>query len=245
MPMGKLYLASRAGTGRPAKRKTKPKTKKVGGGLILFRTSRPRAGYFPITNIQPRDKVVKLRYAINQGDVHAITSTSGSIVQYAYSCNGMYDPYLGGGGNQPRGFDQLMTMYRHYTVLFSKINLDFVFTNESTSNPMKVGVYIRDTATAYTMSQDIAEAPRTRQAVVTDDVTPVKVKMGFNCRKMFRVKDVTDDNELRGTSSTNPSQVAAWNVFGYAFNGFTETVWFSGYIDYIAVLTHRIQPTAS
>lgn len=204
-----------------------------------------RRGYFPIPNLAAGARVVKLRFSINQGDSHDLASSTGSIVNYAYRANGMYDPYAGAGGQQPRGYDQYMSLFRHFTVHYSRIKCQFFLGNESTSSPMKVGLYLRDTTTALSTTQDIGEFMRTRQAVLTRQVPVAKLSLGFNCRKMFHVKDPGDDTSLQGTIGSDPSQQAAFHVFGYAVNSGTETASFTGYIDYIAVLHTPILPTAS
>lgn len=204
-----------------------------------------RRGYFPITNLAPSQRVVKLRFALADGDVHNITSSTGSIGQYVYRANGMYDPYAGAGGTQPRGFDQYMLMYRHYTVVYSRIKLVFCLSAEATSSNMKVGVYLRDTTTSLTTEKDICEFPRMRAAVLTRDTNPVKISMGFNARKFFTVKDPLDEDDLKGTSGADPAQDADYHVWGFSLNNQSETCMFSGYIDYIAVLSTPILPTAS
>jgi len=214
-------------------------------GEVRVATQNHRRGYFPITNLAPSARVVKLRFSINAGDANQIASSTGSIVSWPYRANGMYDCYAGAGGAQPRGFDQYMALYRHFCVHYSRIKLQFMMAAESTSSPMKVRVYLRDTTTALASHQDIGEYPRTRQIVLTREVPVGKVSMGFNARKFFHVKDPMDEPNLHGTSGADPTQAAAWNVFGYALNGVSETCIFTGYIDYIAVLNTPIQPTAS
>lgn len=213
--------------------------------MVRYDPKRSRRGFFPIPNLAQGARVVKLRFAINQGDDHSIASSTGSIVSYPYRANGMFDPYASAGGQQPRGFDQYMALFRHYTVHYSRVKLQFYLGSEATSNPMKVGVYLRDTTTALSSSQDIAEFPRTRQAVLTREVPVQKIVMGFNCRKFFHVKDPGDEANLHGTSGSDPAQQAAFIVFGYALNSQTETCHFTGYIDYIAVLHTPVLPAAS
>ncbi len=72
-----------------------------------------------------------------------------------YSANGLYDPDVTGIGHQPRGFDQIKTMYDHYHVLQSKITVDF--SNLDTVYAMTVGVAIVDRNAAHTAVTDYAE----------------------------------------------------------------------------------------
>lgn len=207
--------------------------------------AKQRRGYFPINNLAPSQRVVKLRFTLADGDIHTVTSSSGSISTFVYRANGMYDPYAGAGGTQPRGFDQYMLMYRHFTVMYSRIKLRFGLFGEATSSPMKVGVYLRDTTTSLTSEKDICEFPRIRAQLLTQATNPVKVSLGFNARKFFTVKDPLDEDDLKGTSGSDPNQQADYHVFGYCFASDSESAFFEGYIDYIAVLSTPILPTAS
>lgn len=216
-----------------------------GQQLVRYDPRQNRRGFFPIPNLAAGARVVKLRFTINSGDSHTISSSTGSIVTYPYRANGMYDPYASAGGQQPRGFDQYMALFRHFTVHYSRIKLQFAMTGETSSNPMKVGVYLRDTTTALSSTQDIGEFPRTRQAMLTRDQPAAKISMGFNARKFFHVKDPGDETSLHGTAGSDPSQAAAFQVFGYALSSQSEDCIFTGYIDYIAVLHTPVLPAAS
>lgn len=49
----------------------------------------------------------------------------GLAADYVFSANGLYDPNVTGVGHQPIGFDQMMQMYNHYTVIGAKITAKF------------------------------------------------------------------------------------------------------------------------
>lgn len=85
------------------------------------RTRRRRGlplGGFPAKNI------ARLRYCeFVTLDATALGS-SGCLVHH-FRANSPYDPNLTGAGHQPRGFDEQMRIYDHYTVLGSKITVHF------------------------------------------------------------------------------------------------------------------------
>lgn len=72
-----------------------------------------------------------------------------------YSANGLYDPDVTGIGHQPRGFDQIKTMYDHYYVRQSKITVDF--SNLDGVYAMTCGVALIDNNTQHTSMADYAE----------------------------------------------------------------------------------------
>lgn len=73
----------------------------------------------------PTGMRTKLRFC------HAVQfepDSADQIVHYTYRANGLTDPTATGtGGHQPRGFDQFMGVYRAYTVVGSKIMVNFVY----------------------------------------------------------------------------------------------------------------------
>lgn len=73
----------------------------------------------------PQGMRTKLRFC---QAVEFAPSTANTIVHYAYRANALTDPTATGtGGHQPRGFDQFMAVYRTYTVLGSKILVNFAY----------------------------------------------------------------------------------------------------------------------
>lgn len=73
----------------------------------------------------PQGMRTKLRFCQR---VSVIPSTEASIVHYSYRANSITDPDVTGSTNhQPRGFDQFMGVYRSYTVLGSKISVNWVY----------------------------------------------------------------------------------------------------------------------
>lgn len=79
----------------------------------------------------PRNKIgfpqslrTKLKYVTKKDfdvDGHA------AIEYEAFRANGMFDPEVSVGGHQPRGFDQSMAMYNSFTVLSSKISVNWAY----------------------------------------------------------------------------------------------------------------------
>lgn len=54
-----------------------------------------------------------------------VTSTIGGLVGVveSWNLNSMYDPYVGVGGTQPRGFDQWMAFYKRYKVFKTEVRV--------------------------------------------------------------------------------------------------------------------------
>lgn len=65
-------------------------------------------------------KIVTMRYSEQFTIDASALDVPGS---YIFSANGLHDPNITGTGHQPRGYDQLMAMYRHYEVLEAMIEI--------------------------------------------------------------------------------------------------------------------------
>lgn len=79
----------------------------------------------------PRNKIgfaqsfrTKLRY-VTKKDM--VVNSIETVEFESFRANGMYDPEISVGGRQPRGFDQAMALYGTFTVLGSKISVNWAY----------------------------------------------------------------------------------------------------------------------
>jgi hypothetical protein len=193
--------------------------------------------------IFPAKCVKRLRYY----DQVSVTSTSGSVGSYVFSCNGLYDPNITGTGHQPMGFDQMMLSYNHYAVLSAKIT---VTATNQIAGPATFSVSVTPSNTPVTVVSQIMEfGGNTSEALEGKGVSGEArvIQAACNIKKIQGIKDVSDDNTLRGDSANNPIEqsyfmVQAWNTLGLS-----GIVYFDVIIDYVAlfneprILTQSLQ----
>lgn len=82
----------------------------------------------------PNKMRASLRYcdSINL-DLTSIASDMGGqgvtndIVSHSFRVNGCFDPDMAVGGHQPRGFDEYMNIYERFTVVSSKLTVQFMY----------------------------------------------------------------------------------------------------------------------
>lgn len=72
----------------------------------------------------PSGMRTKLRFCMR----HTLNvAAADNITKVSFLANSLTDPFVGGVNHQPRGFDEFMEVYRTYTVLGSKISVNFMY----------------------------------------------------------------------------------------------------------------------
>ncbi len=153
-----------------------------------------------------------LRYSAN------ITVTSAAVYEgvgtHVFSANGAYDPDITGAGSQPRGFDELMALYDHYTVTASRVKVRY--TNTATSRPY-VGIAVRDTPSAIPDAKTLFESSDTK---ITDKLLGRLSEGNESCAMSHNVnvgnflgrKSVMSDPELKGSAASNPAEQVYYHI---------------------------------
>lgn len=163
----------------------------------------------------------------------------GSPVTAVYRLNSLYDPYQSGAGHQPLGFDQMMTMYDHYTVIGARARINLC--NTDGSNPQLVIAHIKDDASVGYDIQQVLENGRSRWCTLSPSDGGQATKtmtVNFSAKKFFS-KNVLQENAFSGDVSNNPSEQAYLHLTLAPADGSTDTlpVVYDITLEYIAVLT--------
>lgn len=171
-------------------------------------------------------------------DAFTITSTSGSTGTWSYSCNGLYDPNVSGGGHQPSYFDVCTTIYNHYTVIASRAKLQVTIKDgTAVSSPMIVSMFINDDST---VSGGYLAGPEQRDSVstlvqVNGGAPPSVLRLGWSAAKVFGPNPLANDN-LQGNVSQNPPEQSMFTVMqGPADSASSVTLQYMIEIEYIAI----------
>lgn len=196
----------------------------------------------------PFRMTAKLRYA------DQFQLTWGSVVtenDYIFRANSLFDPDLTGTGHQPRGFDQYMSMYDHYTVVGAKCTA--TFTNESTSNasmPIACAIALTDdSAPIVAKYTDIMERSDIRSCTIAHPEGSNAVRTltkGFGAKKFFGRTNIMDNDDLKGDAGTNPAEKAYFHILNSIAALSTDRgVNINVVIDYLVVFTEPKQPDQS
>jgi len=194
----------------------------------------------------PLPKKLKSKFIYTTA-LYNIASSGPAPVTHVFSLNGLYDPEVATGGNQPRGFDQLMLLYDHYVVIGVKARIDF--TNASTTNPVYCYAAVRDSASVSTNYRDYMEDAKTKWKILDTEGSGRGVNsmnMVCNPNKFLGRSKPMADPDLKGDVTTNPTEQAYLHVGGLCTDLFTASnINAVVTLEYTAVLIEPKQVVAS
>lgn len=198
----------------------------------------------------PNKFATKLRYheafTIDPG-------TAGFAGTYVISHNGLTDPNITGSGHQPRGFDQIMPMYDHYTVIGSKITVTFTSAGIAGSGgPLLVGIACKDSSVTSVDVNDYMEGRNVVSRVLNRSATSAEshsVILSKHCstKKFLGISAPLANTVIRGDVSGNPAEQAYYHLFAAIVTGTADApvVEASVVIDYLVVFSEPKQPSQS
>jgi hypothetical protein len=177
----------------------------------------------------PRNLELTLDYA-----GYVTLSPGASYGEQIFSGNGLYDPDITGTGLQPMYFDQLMAMYSKYCVISSKLEVQAWNANASSATMAAIGVYCNTEVGASATFNNAISQPRTKWRALANATggTVIPIVDSNSTANMFGKRFVVDEDDLHGTSSTNPSSQFYWHIFAADPDGSSNVV---------ADITFRIQ----
>lgn len=214
--------------------KRKPKTK----GRIHYGLKAPL----------PNSLNTKLRYV----DEFNLNPTAGGVpAVHVFSCNGLYDTNITGTGHQPRGFDQLMTMYAHYVVVGAKCTVSFMHSTAVLYNNMVVGVALKAGSPTLLTRNDYQEGRNVSYKTLLGSSTASGNNSGNRVTKTASTRKFLGqrpfgDNQLKGSSSANPAEQLYFHCFACPYSSTDEaTLQCSITIEYLVRFIEPIQPSQS
>jgi len=134
-----------------------------------------------------------------------------------FRANSCFDPDFTGGGAQPRGFDQWMTIYSKYVVMKSKITVHFTCRAGDGNNKYIAGVGT-DTEPKGALT-NLGDQTETRFVAYTnvEEQQNKQISQSWDLRK-WKKSDIMADDATHGTGASNPGEVWFYNVFAAGTN---------------------------
>lgn len=155
-----------------------------------------------------------VKCSFKYGDIYNIASgATGVSNAHVFSCNGLYDPDITGVGHQPRGFDQIMALYDHYTVIASKIKVQY-WIRPAQTGQAAVGISVQDDNTVFTDYRDYMESPNNVTIQLSPDGDRSKTLVSqINPNKFLGRSKPLADSQLKGSSTGNPTEQCYFHVW--------------------------------
>jgi len=132
----------------------------------------------------PKTKKVTLKYTTEV----TLNPGSGSTATYRFRANDLYDPDFETGGHQPRGFDQWMAFYNHFTVIGSMIKVTFMSSSTTAASYVMIKLDDDSTLTDST-AQGNLEQPYTTWKICSSvgDGTRATLWNRFSAKKFLGI----------------------------------------------------------
>lgn len=200
----------------------------------LYRLNTPMPSTFP----------TRLRYFSNFTVNPGAAGTAGVHV---FSANGAYDPDITGAGHQPRGFDNIATMYKTYQVIKSSISVWYSSRNSNTYGCI-CGVALKDYAGAETDAMEYLEYGKQHNAMLPfgQGAPAVNITLNFDQRYSSGDLSIGQDDTLEGTVSANPAKQFYYHCFVEPIQSVDEaSIDCYAIVDYYCVFNEPAPVTAS
>jgi hypothetical protein len=151
-------------------------------------------------------------FKFKYSELLSLNAPIGIATYHTFRANSLFDPDFTSTGHQPYGFDQIMALYWHFTVVGAKITVETV-NSDTTTVPTIVFCRTRAQADTITDMAAIMEAPRTDWALIAAGGAPTRrVSSTFGASNFFGKQFVVGGSDYRGSSSANPNELAFFQV---------------------------------
>lgn len=232
-------MTSKKRVGQSSIRKKVWKKSKPSSRAVAIQTD----SYSPPLRSYPLGRTRKVEFVY--GDSVILNAGSGTGIQYLFSCNSCYDPDRTGTGTQPRGFDELMALFDHGTVISARLDAGIYNTN---AGAQLFSIGVRDTVVTTPTFKEMLEQPQIVWTHVpgTEGGGCANLTMTVNPNKFLgRSKPLSEDS-LRFSASSNPSEECFFVLStGDISGGDPGAVYVNVRIVYTCILTEPKHPTAS
>ncbi|MEO5351366.1 MAG: hypothetical protein H7836_17250 [Magnetococcus sp. YQC-3] len=170
----------------------------------------PNKPYYNLSNTPlPKQFCTKLKYT----DAFSINPAAGTVGEYRFLANDLYQPNAMTTGHQPYGFDQLMAMYDHFCVIGAKIRFR-VSVPSNNDQPFIMLIQVNDGA-ALTQANNVTavmEQPRTKRKIISkpSNATGNELELThtFSTKSFFHLKSLIGQSQFQGDAGSRPTEQA-------------------------------------
>lgn len=209
MPAGRVYLVAKGKSRKRRIRKRKVRRMNRRRNVVPRTITSTGIGF-------PKKMLMTHKYS-----QHVLQQSTGGLVTFDFSANGMYDPNISGAGHQPMYFDQMTTLYDHYHVIGSSFKVYFP---PDTDVQYVCGVYLNDNTSLVPTSWDglVEQTQCKRYFVYPTAVKPTCVTQKWSAKKIFG-GSILGNAELQGDAAGNPPEQTYYTFFFQPTDKFSST----------------------
>lgn len=164
----------------------------------------------------PESKLVRMRYV----EFISLDAGIGVPAYDTLSATSLFDPYVGTGGHQPMGFDEMSAWYENYQVMGATATAHArVYASAAADAIWLIGQTSNDTSAPASTIEQYIEQKDVKYAFLTSAIganNTGKVTVRYSPRKQFAIKDPRDDQDLRAATTASPFKNA---YFQFAVGG--------------------------
>lgn len=151
----------------------------------------------------------KVKTTMKYADTYTHTSGAGFPLDLVWNLSSVYDVDTTGVGHQPRGFDQLMSLYDHFVVI--GVNVDCIISNHNPNQSVTTVLSVRDNNVAINDIIDHLESTTRRVGMLAPEGTggnTKRFKFNINPNKFLGRSKPLADPSLKGSETANPTEAA-------------------------------------
>lgn len=150
----------------------------------------------------------RLSNTLKYAETVDLTLSGAGGANYAFRCNGIYDPNSTGTGHQPLYYDDLTSIYDHWTVVSSTIKVTQAINEASTNTTpftYMFNLYQDDDATTLNGQQEYWDAKSTAVTLWASDPKPRFLR--FNGAATYG-GNLIDNSLLQGAGGSDPLELS-------------------------------------
>lgn len=190
-----------------------------------------------INKYQPLGRSLKCNHEyVDRGSLNP--AIGGIPAVHFYSANGLFDPDITGTGAQPTAFDDMERLFVDYTTIYARITV--CFENTDSNNAQIVGVRLRNSPIGGT-SDVLCTGADSNYGIIgqAGSSNTVSITKDISIEQWTGRKNIMSEDDLKGTSSANPTEQAYFQVFAFPVDSSADAdaVYYHVHIQYVAVWT--------
>jgi len=204
------------------------------GGDSKIRSFVPRTFGFPLK------LMTTLRYHTNM----TLASTAGSVAQYGFRWNSIFDPDLTSTGHQPLYRDTFAGIYDHYAVVSARAS---IFVNNASTTIAQIAVSTDDDGSPTSTYDTFCEqnlGTRVLLGSINSGSNDFAFSLAWDCKKVLGIDPYA--SELYKTSVTaNPDEQSVLWITNVAYESGSASVGCDVMIEYDVLFTELATATQS